>query len=1369
MRTCRFVVSGLIVLLLPLMLHGDDRDLLGQDGAPANVLLILDSGAQMVHDAQSDSICFPACGDDDGGSSGEVISRYGSTFLESRLGSDFRELLRQGSKLHQAKMAIRSFLSADLGLNLGFSFSERASVSISYLNYIYRVKTMIDTDGDGVDDTPQPGMLDGTRPGTVLRFGEALNVHGSSRPRPFYPIRYGRDASDLYIEDCDPLGRNRAYREGGDEPKNGDIRLVSALVDPLRLDPETRRPRRLASLSGAQRSRDHMWYYPAFDYSKLPQGQGIRAGLAGTRSWKEVAAQHGIDTTDEHWVEKLHDWVVPEIWSHQIGSEELDIEEFYEIYGRGGWRRDIGRPSRLTVVEFVQPFVLYDHPSQESMPADGSLSSVDYEDSSDCEGYFNQGQSGVPIVPFSEPDALDGSTEDRRSLIDAYLDPQWTPIFYFPTHRENFLPRARENYIPMTETIAAFGRRSIRKTIEEASSYIRETVGSWNDPLGACRRNILILVTDGEENCSENTELCSEAAGFPGAVYAIYLGSEKNVMNPDMSELSCLARRTGGEYFVAGDEEQLRAALFSVGRHLEEGDRSFAAPVFSPLDGANGQHACLATFRPRRNRSIWEGHLSAYPVDPETGRLAGMSAEGAPDFSAALWDAGDTLAARWDWGDVLTDNPWGSSRDPRRIYYGEHEGGKATRRFFAYPGEDAVSFERRAELGRAIFGSWAPDFRLEFPEERLDLHHVIDFIRGVRYGSDEKGSRIPLRDVRLDAGGHEIQSSSYHWCGGTGPGCAPGAMVQGIEKLGDIFHSTPREMGAPDCFACFEANCGGYRDFFETHRHRRRVIFAGSNDGAMHAFDGGLWDPDGEGDEPAQYDAGTGRELFAWVPQAVMGKFPAFLRGSSQNWTVDGAAALADVYIHRDSREVGAAAGREWRSFLLFGERRGGRSYVALDVTQPDRLQDAGPTPHGEIAFETRARFRRAPGSGGSFPVATWKAPSAKGLDQGPARDASCASGGMGCDGVWPEFRWEFTDLSDEDGNLEPDLGQTWSRPLVGFVRTGNGQSTEDRMLMFFGGGFSPMGVRVPPAQETGNFIYGLDVETGKILLKERVEGMVPGDVQGLDLDLDGFLEKIYFATTQGRIYRVDLSVPGRVSQSGRVSNWNPEKIFEAEGYQPFFMRPTLVPVSFGVDGRAVMAICIGAGNRDEIFEKNREPHRFYAFKEPPEGVVLSDLDLQAVGAGSAAVGPSLSYLAPGEGKWGWYLEFDEGPPSEKTEKVVTPALVLRSHIVFSTFNPKAGVDVVPVHDSAGGVVGYDCRRSGSARTYVLNLFNGDPRLGKQRFEELGETAEMPTEPVIYWGVDGDIHLVQTTDHLEMKEPAVPIEVPVAIVDWKEN
>jgi type IV pilus assembly protein PilY1 len=90
------------------------------------------------------------------------------------------------------------------------------------------------------------------------------------------------------------------------------------------------------------------------------------------------------------------------------------------------------------------------------------------------------------------------------------------------------------------------------------------------------------------------------------------------------------------------------------------------------------------------------------------------------------------------------------------------------------------------------------------------------------------------------------------------------------------------------------------------------VIYAGANDGMLHAFD----------------DA-TGEELWAFIPPDLLGSLKG-LGGSTLEYSVDGP---AKAYVMDNDSDGTIEAGD--RVILVFGERRGGNQFYALDVTVP--------------------------------------------------------------------------------------------------------------------------------------------------------------------------------------------------------------------------------------------------------------------------------------------------------------------------------------------------------------------------------------------------------------------------------------------------
>lgn len=133
--------------------------------------------------------------------------------------------------------------------------------------------------------------------------------------------------------------------------------------------------------------------------------------------------------------------------------------------------------------------------------------------------------------------------------------------------------------------------------------------------------------------------------------------------------------------------------------------------------------------------------------------------------------------------------------------------------------------------------------------------------------------------------------------------------------LGDIVNSSPQYVAAPNA---------GYADadyaaFVVQHRDRRPVLYVGANDGMLHAFDAHLNAADG-----------GGRELFAYVPSALYGSLSTLSNpGYVHRYYVDGTPTVGDAKVNGT-----------WRTILVGGLAGGGRGIFALDVTDPDAINE---------------------------------------------------------------------------------------------------------------------------------------------------------------------------------------------------------------------------------------------------------------------------------------------------------------------------------------------------------------------------------------------------------------------------------------------
>ncbi|RMG31160.1 MAG: hypothetical protein D6721_02070 [Gammaproteobacteria bacterium] len=139
-------------------------------------------------------------------------------------------------------------------------------------------------------------------------------------------------------------------------------------------------------------------------------------------------------------------------------------------------------------------------------------------------------------------------------------------------------------------------------------------------------------------------------------------------------------------------------------------------------------------------------------------------------------------------------------------------------------------------------------------------------------------------------------------------------------RLGDIVHSSPYFVGVPSAPYPDDIEPGHpYSTFIQAHKGRKKVVYVGSNDGMLHAFDVG----------------NQGTELFAYVPRLLSST----ASGAGLHYLTD------PNYGHRYyvdlSPQVGDAFfGGQWHTVLLGGLRGGGKGLFALDITDPSTFNE---------------------------------------------------------------------------------------------------------------------------------------------------------------------------------------------------------------------------------------------------------------------------------------------------------------------------------------------------------------------------------------------------------------------------------------------
>lgn len=155
-------------------------------------------------------------------------------------------------------------------------------------------------------------------------------------------------------------------------------------------------------------------------------------------------------------------------------------------------------------------------------------------------------------------------------------------------------------------------------------------------------------------------------------------------------------------------------------------------------------------------------------------------------------------------------------------------------------------------------------------------------------------------------------------------------------RMGSIVNSVPLYVGPA---GSAQSRSAAYMAFARQHSQRPPVTYVGSSSGKLHAF-----------------DATTGQELMAYVPQGAYTKLRALTTPSYEHqYIVDGSPFSADA----DMRSEPGSGAANWRTVVVGTMGLGGRGYFALDGTQPGAF--ASTSPRDIVLID-----RSAPGTTGS-------------------------------------------------------------------------------------------------------------------------------------------------------------------------------------------------------------------------------------------------------------------------------------------------------------------------------------------------------------------------------------------------------------------
>lgn len=406
--------------------------------------------------------------------------------------------------------------------------------------------------------------------------------------------------------------------------------------------------------------------------------------------------------------------------------------------------------------------------------------------------------------------------------------------------------------------------------------------------------------------------------------------------------------------------------------------------------------------------------------------------------------------------------------------------------------------------------------------------------------------------------------------------------------------------------------------------------------------------------------ASDGEELWAFIPPDLLNRLPALFADapdSVKHYGLD-----SDVRAFKIDENLNGIVDGADKVYIFFGMGRGGSNYYALDVTDKDS----------------------------------------------------------------PEHLWTL------GPNELPGVGQTWAP--VAFTRVAISGSMPNTgnpngLALVLAGGYDPSqdADDISPLYNTdnvGNRIYMVDAisgdllwygggpginDTGRNLALDLMNNSIPGGMRVIDLDGDGFGDRMYAGDTGGRVWRFDIIIDADTSQAGiqvpTASQLITGGVFASLGNADLAARPDASTRRFyntpdvalirrrGAD--PYLSISLGSGWRGHPLNTDIAD-RFYSLRDyqPFNRRTQADYDTSTpIEDGDLVdITNNVTPSVP-EGTDGWRLEL-RLPGGFDGEKVLAESRTFNNVVFFPTYLPVSSGSCAPV---------------GRNRVYAVNIDNGAP------------------------------------------------------------
>ena len=477
---------------------------------------------------------------------------------------------------------------------------------------------------------------------------------------------------------------------------------------------------------------------------------------------------------------------------------------------------------------------------------------------------------------------------------------------------------------------------------------------------------------------------------------------------------------------------------------------------------------------------------------------------------------------------------------------------------------------------------------------------------------------------------------------------ARGVDVDNEDNDLSIADARPWLMGAPLHSRPLPINYGTVGGYSETNPNVR--LFFGTNDGFFHILE----NTTATGQE-------SGREIFAFIPQELLPHLTALRTNKGSTplpYGMDG----EPVALVVDQNGDGNIAGSD-EVYVYSGMRRGGKSYYALDASNPS----ATPQLKWKITKTTHGDFNEL-GYTFSTPVV------AKVRFEQSARDVLIFAGGF-----------DFN-KNDSAGDIARGPDSEGNAIYIVDARTGE--------LIW----------KVTGATES------LNRQTNTTLYERALTHSIPSAVTALDSNSNGVVDRLYVGDTGSVVWRVDI--PEGTAQNHRQDHWRITKLgdfWDISGSQDrrFFYPPDIVQTKDAqgnYDG-----VIIQSGDRSNPTETRDANYIFYIKDRsirsgvPPQplppkvagdGIFNMD-DLADATSCVAAACTMLNYTN------GWKIKLNG-----RGEKGLSSPVITNGKVFFTTYIPAVKTNSCSSPEGGGQLYIVDLKDGAasfnSTRTFIL-------------------------------------------------------------------